>query len=233
MVRRYGEAGAVLQKGIDVAPDEPDCYVILAGAVLGSTGDPAKAREVWHRTLERLTPSRFIPNFAPSAEIVAPDAELRRGFLALNIGDFGRDSNSYYYSRAGIYRLAGEPALARAYLDSSRVFLEAKVRQLPDDYGFHGRLGLTYGRLGRFDEAIREGQRAVELLPPSRDAFFGVDNVIGLATIYALAGQAKPAVQNLRAALAVPSRLVISELKTNTDWDRIREDPEFRRLIGT
>ena len=37
----------------------------------------------------------------------------------------------------------------------------------------HGQLGIAYAGLGRKDEAIREGKRAVALLPVSEDALWG------------------------------------------------------------
>ena len=114
--------------------------------------------------------------------------------------------------------------------DSARVLLEANVRRLPDDYGFHGYLGLVYARLGRSTDAVREGQRAVELLPPSRDAMFGVNNVINLARIYAANGQAAEAVEQLKIALAVPAEISHASLKVNPDWNLIRDDPAFQAL---
>jgi hypothetical protein len=82
------------------------------------------------------------------------------------------------------------------------------------------------------DAAIREGRRAVELLPPERDAYFGLDNVINLARIYAAAGQAAPAVEQIRRVQALPSRLTAAVLRVDPDWDPIRHDPAFQQVLA-
>ena len=91
---------------------------------------------------------------------------------------------------------------------------------------------MVYARLGKMDAAIREGRRAVELLPPERDAYFGVDNLMNLAQIYAAAGQAAPAVEQIRRVQALPSRLTAASLRVDPDWEPIRRDPAFQQLLA-
>ena len=54
---------------------------------------------------------------------------------------------------------------ARAAFDAARAEQEKLVRAHPDDAGALCVLGLIDAALGRKDEALREGRRAVELLP--------------------------------------------------------------------
>ena len=53
----------------------------------------------------------------------------------------------------------------------------------------HANLGLVYAFMGRRDEAIREGRRAVELKPISKDATDGALMLCYLALIYARVGE--------------------------------------------
>ncbi len=53
----------------------------------------------------------------------------------------------------------------------------------------HANLGLCYSFMGRREEAIREGRRAVELKPQAIDAFDGVLMQCYLALIYARLGE--------------------------------------------
>lgn len=231
LVRRYAEAIPVLRRGIDIAPDQPDCYSVLVRVMVNQSGDIANARGVVRQALTRLSPARFAGNFMPAAYVIAGDETLRREFEALGPTDFGSDTAAAFVLRAELRRLSGDPAPARALNDSARVVLERQVRRLPDDYGFHARLGLAYARLGRAEEAIGEGKKAIELLPPSRDAYFGMNNVINLAQIYAALDQPQNAVEQLRAALAVPSRISTETLRVDPEWDPIRADPGFRTLV--
>ena len=60
--------------------------------------------------------------------------------------------------------------------------LEGRTASRPDDPTLHAALGFAYAGLGRREEAIREGRRAVELRPLSKDTWLGVDMVRSLAT---------------------------------------------------
>jgi Flp pilus assembly protein TadD len=71
----------------------------------------------------------------------------------------------------------------------ARKILEQALKNEPEDPRLHGSLGIAYAALGRKEEAIREGTRAVELYPISRDAFYGIPYVLDLAFIYTLANE--------------------------------------------
>ena len=66
--------------------------------------------------------------------------------------------------------------------------LEEKVRESPDDPRVHAALGKVYARLGLVDEAIREGHKAVDLLPLSLDALVGPEYLEYLAEVYTIVG---------------------------------------------
>ncbi len=232
LLRRYGEGIQMLQRGIAAAPDEPDSYSMLVHAELLQNGDAERARGTVRQALTHMRPARLTGGFLPPLWIIAPDDTLRRAFLALTQGEIGSDTAGYYFLRAELHRLAGEEPAGRALYDSARAVLERRVGQLPDDYGFHVKLGLAYARLGRAPDAAREGKRAVELLPPSRDAYFGVDNLVYLATIYAAAGRTEEAVEQLQTALALPGYISIALLRVAPEWDPIRSDPAFQRLLA-
>ncbi|MBA3555377.1 MAG: hypothetical protein H0W29_11535 [Gemmatimonadales bacterium] len=78
---------------------------------------------------------------------------------------------------------------------------------------------------------MREGQRAVELRPPSKDTWLGVDMVRNLAVVYATLGEADSAVKQLRLLLTVPSWISVPGLRSDPTWDPIRRDPGFQALL--
>ena len=89
----------------------------------------------------------------------------------------------------------------------------------------HSRDARELAAEGRFDEAIAAQQEAIAIVP-------GEDQLIyGLARLYARAGDAAGAVATLEEAVAIDARwrgLAASQ----ADFDNIRGNAEFQRLIG-
>jgi serine/threonine-protein kinase len=85
--------------------------------------------------------------------------------------------------------------------------------------------------LGKKEEAISEGKKAVELLPESEDAFDGPRATEALAEIYAWVGEPDEALRLLDHLLTVPSGLTVWSLKLDPVWDPLRQDPRFQALI--
>jgi serine/threonine protein kinase/tetratricopeptide (TPR) repeat protein len=133
---------------------------------------------------------------------------------------------------AEVYELLGDEQRALAEYETARRILEAEVRAHPDDPRYHGSLGVTYAAVGRRDEAIREGKRAVELLPMTKDAVYGLPGVIDLAHIYTLVGEHRAALEQLEYLLTVPSWISPAWLRIDPRWNRLRDDPEFNQLLA-
>jgi hypothetical protein len=144
----------------------------------------------------------------------------------------GADSAGYYLLKARMQRLRGNGPASRAYFDSAASVLEGRTASRPDDPALHADLGFAYAGLGRREDAMREGRRAVDLRPPSKDTWLGVDMLRALAITYATLGEADSAVKELRLLLEVPSWISIPSLRADPTWDPIRRDPGFRALIG-
>jgi serine/threonine-protein kinase len=92
-------------------------------------------------------------------------------------------------------------------------------------------LGLIDAGLGRKDDALREGQRAVELLPVEKDAMDGSAMIKYLAMIAAWVGDKDLACEQLANVIRRPSGLSYGELKLLPFWDALRGDPRFEKLV--
>jgi TolB-like protein/Flp pilus assembly protein TadD len=132
---------------------------------------------------------------------------------------------------AMVYRYQGDKVRAQAAFDRARVIAEQLVHENPEDAARHGQLGFILAGLGRKEEAIREGKRAVELLPESQDAFDGPEVTAALAQIYAWTGERDQAFSLLDHLLIIPNGLTVPILKLDPVWDSLRTDPRFRALI--
>ena len=92
-------------------------------------------------------------------------------------------------------------------------------------------LGLIYARLGRKEDAIRVAQRQMELW--ANDLFEGPRAEYILAYIYALAGDAEPAVEIFDRLLATSyaGAIMIEMLRLDPNLDPIRDHPRFQAML--
>jgi tetratricopeptide (TPR) repeat protein len=129
------------------------------------------------------------------------------------------------------------PAAQRYFQDAQPVFEDA-VEEAPSSAIRHANLGWFYAFMGRKEDAIREGRRAVELKPESKDAVDGVIVNCYLALIYARVGEKDLAVSLLERLLKTPGAvdsvdysITVNDLKHRWEWDPIRNDPRFQKLL--
>ena len=85
--------------------------------------------------------------------------------------------------------------------------------------------------LGRKEEALSEGRRAVDLLPVQKDPVNGMVMMKYLAMIAAWAGEKDLACEQLAIAIRSPGDLSYGQLKLMPFWDPLRGDPRFEKLI--
>ena len=94
-------------------------------------------------------------------------------------------------------------------------------------------LGLIDAGLGRKEEALREGRRAVELVPVEKDALVGPTMVKYLAMIAAWVGDKDLACEQLAIAIRPPSTVSYGQLKLLPFWDPLRSDPRFEKIVAS
>src|SRR5437868_5514342 len=139
----------------------------------------------------------------------------------------------------GLIELAeGKRAQAQKLFELARPSFEKAVEEAPLSADRHANLGWFYAFAGRKDEAIREGRRAVELKPESKDAFDGAIMNCYLALIYARVGEKELAIPLIERLLKTPGAvdsvdysITINDLKHRWEWDPIRNDPRFQKMV--
>src|SRR6266513_416124 len=139
-----------------------------------------------------------------------------------------------------IYLAQGDNENAQKAFETARPSFEASVKEAPLSADRHANLGWLYAFMGRKNEAIREGRRAVELKPESRDAVDGAIMNCYLALIYARVGEkdlAFPLIERLLktpgAVDSVDYSITVNDLKHRWEWDTIRNDPRFQKLVSS
>ncbi len=106
------------------------------------------------------------------------------------------------------------------------------IAESPRDAARYALLGLIDAGLGRNEEAIRNGARAVELLPETVDALDGPIFKISLARIQTMVGNRETALSLLEESATRPGGITKSELRFDPTWDPLRQEPRFQKLLA-
>jgi hypothetical protein len=122
---------------------------------------------------------------------------------------------------------------ARALFAAARVQQEKTVQAEPNYGPALCVLGLIDAGLGRKEEALREGRRAVELVPIEKDALVGPTMIKYLAMIAAWTGDKDLACEQLAIAIRPPSTISYGQLKLLPFWDPLRGDPRFEKIVAS
>jgi serine/threonine-protein kinase len=107
------------------------------------------------------------------------------------------------------------------------------VRQQPDYAEELCVLGMIDAALGRKTDAIREGCRAVEILPITKDAIDGAVMIQHLAVIYAWTSENQLALEQLDKVARIPSDVNYGILRLDPLWDPLRTEPGFEKVVAS
>lgn len=235
-MRNYLEAERYYDRAISLAPDWSEPYIRKVSTYILWEGNTEKARKVLEEAERKVQSSELAVAWV-TLDIL--DGNYQRALGRLTGMDvFANDPTlsgdvaaSYFLTKARLYKLTNQPQLERACYDSARVILETKLQTSPD-YALHSQLGIAYGGLGRKEEAIREGRKAVEMLPVSKHAFEGVNLAENLARIYVMIGGYNAAIEQLEYLLTIPSQISIPLLRIDPTWAPLRNHPRFQKLLA-
>jgi TolB-like protein/predicted Zn-dependent protease len=137
-------------------------------------------------------------------------------------------------------RLAGDSTGTKLTAEQARKTLEPLCQKQPDNSNFAEWLALAYAALGEKNLAQKEAERAITLLPSTKDAVDGPGAEENLALVQALFGENRKAVSNLRRLLQTPFQsqlygpmpLTTAFLRLDPLWDSLRDDPVFQELCA-
>ncbi len=228
-LRRFEAAERTVDRYIALAPDTDLPYLNKAAGLVAARGALAEARTVLDRApgrdrvgletrrAEYDLLERHYEEAIRRLEAVEPESPNGRAQRALDLG---------WYAQ-----LADRSDDAQRYLESAAAQYEKLVQDSPCNAYFQSELGTVYALLGRKGEAIREGERAVEIM--AKDAFEGPDLKERLAEIYAATGEPDRALDLLEELLATPYQGAITAplLDLEPVWDPIRDHPRFQELL--
>jgi TolB-like protein/class 3 adenylate cyclase/Tfp pilus assembly protein PilF len=233
-LRRYPEMAAMLDRGLKIKPGDVEISATRALVDLDWKADPRPL----HQMLQSLSPDAM-KNVADTwfncAMSERDPAAAERALAALGDTDLGIDA--VYLSREVatglIAQLTKDEAKARAAFTAARAKQEKLIQQQPDWGPALCVLGLIDAGLGRKQQALQEGRRAVDLLPASKDSINGVHMIEYLAMIAAWVGDKDLACEQLAKAIQLPGTLSYGQLKLLPYWDQLRGDPRFEKIVAS
>ena len=132
-----------------------------------------------------------------------------------------------------VARLKGDETSARAAFMRARVQQEDEIRAHPNKVTLLSDLGLIDAGLGRREEALNEGRRAMELAPGVKDSDTEPYVEFCFAIICAWTGERELALGQLEAVTKNPGSYTYGDLRLNPMWDPLRGDPRFEKIVNS
>jgi serine/threonine-protein kinase len=236
-LRRYAEEASVLDRALDIEPNDIDTKTARAFVEFHWKADTRPL----HQTIDsiRATNPDAVPHIAEdwlNCALAERDAGAAKNALVA-LGETPLTDYTVHLNRSVIEgvlaRITKHESKARSAFTAARAEQEKTVQAEPDYGPPLCVLGLIDAGLGRKEEALREGRRAVELLPVEKDAINGPLMIEYLAMIAAWVGDKDLACEQLAAAIRYPSSLSYGKLKLLPFWDPLRGDPRFEKIVAS
>jgi serine/threonine protein kinase/tetratricopeptide (TPR) repeat protein len=240
-LRDWPVAAAGFTRALEISPDSVSPRISLAYLEVYRNGNPAAARNILAAldphsivALVRWDLAMLVRDYATAEKIVTHSP--LEGLLKI-----GYAPKTFYQGSTALAR--GDIESAQRYFAAAAPVFEGRVLDDPDDPQRHAQLGLLYAYMHRKEDALREGRRAVELEPESRDAFHGARYAGNLALIYALIGEPDQAIPLIERLLSTPglagaaesidpSNMTLAELRLRWEWDSLRSNPRFQKILA-
>jgi len=241
----YDQMARVMDRIISIQPDRNKPRIIRAGIEIDRRADTRPLRAAIEKALANEPGAAEDPFVAAyRLHLALCDRDLdAAGSIAAALPlkqtlDAGFTQGSRDFSLGVVARLKGDAMAARAAFMKVRADLEEAMRVHPDDMGLLFDLGLIDAALGRKEDALSEGRRAMELVHPVQDPMFGQHTnesfrIRSFAMICAWAGQRELALEQLEAVTKIPGGPSYGELRLDPMWDPLRGDPRFEKIVAS
>jgi serine/threonine protein kinase/tetratricopeptide (TPR) repeat protein len=235
ILRRYAEASLVKDRMLALEPDDVGVKLGRATAETEWKADTKPLHDLINSI--RATDPTSLPTIAKTWLICAlyeHDGAAARNALAA-AGESPLSDEALQFSRSFveglIARMMKDEEKARSAFTAARAEQEKIIEAQPNYGPPLCVLGLIDAALGRREQALQAGRRAVELLPVEKDAINGPILITYLAAIAAWTGDNNLACEQLATALRYGVSHSYGALKLLPVWDPLRGDPCFEKIL--
>ena len=234
---RYADQAAVLDRMLAIRPDDVEEKVTRAFVDLYWKADTRPLHQLMDeiRAKDHGAIQSVAAGWLECALAERDPAAAAEALAAMGENTLGNTIPRYSprFVQGLIARMTKDDAKARDAFTAARAEQERLVRADPDDAGALCVLGVIDAALGRKEEALREGWRAVELLPVEKDVTNGTRVTGVLAIIAAWVGDNDLACQQLAVVVQRRNEITYGELKLLPFWDPLRGDPRFEKIVAS
>jgi TolB-like protein/Tfp pilus assembly protein PilF len=236
MLRRYAESATLRDRALAIDPDDVGTKVSRAFLELNWKADTRRL----HQTIDSIREKN--PAAVQGAAywwwicaLAERDAAAAANALEVIGENFNYDA--IQFSRAFLEgllaRMTKDEAKARAAFAAARTQQEKVVQAQPNYAPAVCVLGVIDAGLGRKEDALREGRRAIELMPVEKESLKGAHMIEYFAIIAAWVGDNDLACEQLAIATRLPGTLSYGQLKLLPYWDPLRGDPRFEKIVAS
>jgi TolB-like protein/Tfp pilus assembly protein PilF len=242
--RQFRAAEQLYERLVNRVPDQPMLKVQKAWLItFMKTGDDSAVRSALAELPAATAKDRGALALEVTLALHAHDWTRAKQLLEqLNGREIGgEDDSNFGYATvpvpAGCYslllsRLKGDQPNANHRFVEAREQLNQKVRASPGNAPLLSALAIVDALLAHKEDAIKEAQRAVEMLPVSQDGMDGPGVLTNLAVVYAWTDQADMAFKQLEVLTKTPLGIYYGQLKADQLWTPIRQDPRFQKMLA-
>jgi serine/threonine protein kinase/tetratricopeptide (TPR) repeat protein len=236
-LRRHAEEEAMLDRALGVEPSDVQTKVARAFVELDWKADTRPLHQLIGeiRAEDRGAVQNVADGWLICALAERDTAAAAKALAALGENSLGNAAVKFSprFVEGLIARMTKEESKARSAFTAARAEQEEVIKTKPDYGPPLCVLGLIDAALGRKEEALREGRRAIELLPVEKDAINGPLMIEYFAMIAAWVGDNDLACEQLARAARLPNGGSYGELKLLPFWDPLRGDPCFEKIVAS
>jgi TolB-like protein/tRNA A-37 threonylcarbamoyl transferase component Bud32/Tfp pilus assembly protein PilF len=236
-LRRYAEQKSNFDRILTIEPNNLVWKAARAFVEVDWKADTRPLRELIDEiratnpaAMSRMAPWWLLWSLAERDVAAAKDALLASD-------EFPLQHDAVHFTRpfveGVIARMTNDEHKAQLAFTAARAEQEKTVQAQPDYGPAWCVLGVIDAALGRKEDALREGRRAVELLPVEKDSFNGAHMIHYLAMIAAWVGEKDLAFEQLAFSARTPAGVTYGELKLDPFWDPLRGDPRFEKIVNS